>query len=203
MPPGLSDLIMQLRDKRVRARGGLGIALAPVRSLFELHGGTVEAHSEGEGFGSPFSVRLRSLGTIQAKAQALMTTSSQTQPRARRRVLVVDDSPDVADSLGLLLKTFGAEVRVAHSGAEGLAACAEFAPELIFLDISMPVMDGLETARRLRELPTARTATLVALTGRGEEETRRRVKEAGFDCHVTKPADLDEVEALLDVASRS
>ena len=102
-----------------------------------------------------------------------------------------------------LLKTFGAEVRVAHSGAEGLTACAEFAPELVFLDIGMPVLDGLETARRMRELPSAKKATLVALTGWGEEETRRRAKQAGFDRHVTKPADLDELQALLDLVPQS
>jgi len=132
-----------------------------------------------------------------------VTTTSQTQQKPRRRVLIVDDSPDVADSLALLLKTFGADVRVAHSGAEGLAACADFTPELVFLDIGMPVMDGFETARRLRALPKAGKATLVALTGRGEEETRRRVTEAGFDQHVTKPADLDEIQALLDLAPKS
>jgi CheY-like chemotaxis protein len=132
-----------------------------------------------------------------------MTTTSQTQPKPRRRVLIVDDSPDVADSLALLLKTFGADVRVAHSGAEGLATCADFTPELVFLDIGMPVMDGFETARRLRALPKARKATLVALTGRGEQETRRRVAEAGFDQHVTKPADLHEIQALLDLAPKS
>jgi len=132
-----------------------------------------------------------------------MNTTEHAQPKAPRRVLVIDDSPDVADSLGLLLRSFGAEVQVAHSGAEGLAACAAFAPELIFLDLSMPGMDGLETARRLRALPTARNATLVALTGRGENETRRWVMEAGFDRHMTKPADLEELEALLDVAPQA
>ncbi len=115
-------------------------------------------------------------------------------------MLVVDDSPDVADSLALLLKTFGADVRVARSGGEGLAISAEFAPELIFLDIGMPGMDGFETARRLRELPATRRATLVALTGRGEPDLRRRAQQAGFDRHLTKPADLDELASLLDVA---
>lgn len=143
------------------------------------------------------------LATILAKAQNAMMTTDQGQPRARRRVLVVDDSPDVGDSLALLLKTFGAEVRVARSGEEGLATCAEFAPELILLDISMPGMDGFETARRLRKLPTTSHATLVALTGRGEEDMRRRVKHAGFDRHLTKPADLDELASLLGVAPQS
>jgi CheY-like chemotaxis protein len=196
--PHVFDLFVQARERRDRLQGVLGMGQALVRSLVELHGREVEARSEGEGRGSRFMVRLPSRVTIGVKARASMTTTSQTHPKTQRRVLIVDDSPDVADSLALLLKTFGADVRVAHSGAEGLAACAEFAPELVFLDISMPVMDGLETARRMRELPTARTATLVALTGRGEEETRRRVKQAGFDRHVTKPADIDELESLLD-----
>jgi PAS domain S-box-containing protein len=203
MLPRVFDLFVQVRDKSDRSQGGLGIGLALVRSLVELHGGTVEAHSEGEGRGSRFIVRLPSLATAETNAQASMKPTNHAQPRAPRRVLIVDDSPDVADSLALLLKIFGAEVRVAHSGAEGLAACADFTPELVFLDIGMPVMDGFETARRMRALPAARKATLVALTGRGEEETRRRVKEAGFDRHVTKPADLDELQALLDLAPQS
>ena len=203
MLPRVFDLFVQARERRDRSQGGLGIGLALVRSLVELHGGTVDARSEGEGRGCCFVVRLPSLVTIETKDQALMTTASETQAKTRRRVLVVDDSPDVADSLALLLKTFGAEVRVAHSGAEGLTACAEFAPELIFLDIGMPVLDGLETARRMRELPSAKKATLVALTGWGEEETRRRAKQAGFDRHVTKPADLDELQALLDLVPQS
>lgn len=132
-----------------------------------------------------------------------MMTSDTSRTRARRRVLVVDDSPDVADSLALLLKTFGADVRVARSGGEGLAICAEFAPEVILLDLSMPGMDGFETAQRLRELPATSRATLVALTGRGEQDVRRRVQQAGFDRHLTKPADLNELASLLDVESRA
>jgi CheY-like chemotaxis protein len=203
MPPRVFDLFMQAEERRDRAQGGLGIGLSLVRSLVELHGVAVEALREGEGRGSRFMVRLPSLVATKTDAPSSMTTTSQTQPKPRRRVLIVDDSPDVADSLALLLKTFGADVRVAHSGAEGLAACADFTPELVFLDIGMPVMDGFETARRLRALPKARKATLVALTGRGEQETRRRVAEAGFDQHVTKPADLDEIQALLDLAPKS
>ncbi len=117
-------------------------------------------------------------------------------------MLVIDDSPDVADSLALLLKTFGADVRVARSGGEGLAICPEFAPELILLDISMPGMDGFETAQRLRKLPTARNASLVALTGRGEQDMRRRVQQAGFDRHLTKPADLNELASLLEASNQ-
>ena len=123
-----------------------------------------------------------------------MTTTDHAQPKTPRRVLIVDDSPDVADSLALLLSIIGATVRVAYSGAGGLAACAEFAPELVLLDISMPDMDGFETARRMRALPAGKNAVLVALSGRGEEETRSRVESAGFDRHLSKPADLGELE---------
>jgi CheY-like chemotaxis protein len=166
---------------------------ASVSDLF-VHSGETRPCAGACGIGA--------LATLGAKAQNAMMTTDPKQPRARRRVLVVDDSPDVADSLALLLKTFGADVRVARSGGEGLAACAEFSPELIFLDISMPGMDGFETARRLRELPTTSRATLVALTGRGEEDMRRRVKQAGFDRHLMKPADLDALASLLDVKSQ-
>ena len=132
-----------------------------------------------------------------------MMTADQGQTKAQRRVLIVDNSPDVADSLALLLKTFGADVRVARSGGESLATGAEFAPELILLDLSMPGMDGFETARRLRELPATSRATLVALTGRGEQDVRRRAQQAGFDRHLTKPADLDELASLLEASSRA
>lgn len=127
-----------------------------------------------------------------------MTMTNHRQPKTPRRVLIVDDTPDVADSLGLLLDIIGATVRVAYSGSEGLTACAEFAPEVIFLDIGMPGMDGFETAQRLRKLPTGKKALLVALTGRGEEEMRKLAAQAGFDRHLTKPADLCELESLLD-----
>jgi CheY-like chemotaxis protein len=116
----------------------------------------------------------------------------------QRRVLVIDDTMDVADSLAILLETMGANVRVAYSGVEGLKACAEFEPELVFLDLRMPAMDGFETARRMRELPTGRKATLVALTGLGEESTRRRALGEGFNRHLTKPAKMGELEALLN-----
>ena len=195
MLPHVFSLFAQAGDLQDRFKGGLGIGLALVRNLVELHGGSVEAHSEGEGRGARFVVRLPlSPGTDTAAPRSRTEVS---QARASRRVLIVDDMPDVADSLALLLESLGANVRVANSGAEGLAACAEFAPDMVFLDIGMPGMDGFETAGRMREMPTGRKATLVALTGWGEETTRKRVKDAGFDRHITKPADIGELEALL------
>ena len=196
MLPRVFDIFAQADDIHARSKGGLGIGLALTRGLVELHEGTVEAHSEGEGRGSGFIVRLPLPAGIETVAPPSGTKKNQA--KACRRVLIVDDVPDVAHSLALLLETLGGNVRVARSGAEGLALFAEFAPELVLLDIGMPGMDGFETARRMRELLTGRKATLVALTGWGEEETRKRVKEAGFDRHITKPADIGELEALLD-----
>ena len=196
MLPRVFDIFAQAGDIHARSKGGLGIGLALTRGLVELHEGTVEAHSEGEGRGASLIVRLPLSANVEAGARPSKAMAARA--RAPRHVLIVDDVPDVADSLALLLETLGANVRVARSGAEGLALFGEFAPELVLLDIGMPGMDGFETARRMRELPTGRKATLVALTGWGEEETRKRVKEAGFNRHITKPADLGELEALLD-----
>ncbi len=201
MLPRVFDLFAQVDRTLGRAQGGLGIGLALVRKLVELHGGGVEATSEGEGKGSRFVIRLRLAAVAvdehpdDGPPAALVATPS-------RRVLVVDDTPDVADSLALLMKTLGVDVRVAYSGARGLASLAEFKPEIVFLDIGMPGMDGFETARRMREHPQGRDVALVALTGWGEEETRRRVEASGFDRHLIKPAQIDDLRQALELADR-
>jgi PAS domain S-box-containing protein len=198
MLPRVFELFVQVDNSLVRAKGGLGLGLALVRSLVDLHGGKVEAASEGEGCGSRFTVRLP-LST-KAGMQAQPSQSPTRAIESSRRALVVDDKQDVADSLAFLLKTLGAKVRIAYSGAQALAACAEFAPEIVFLDIGMPEMDGFETARRMREQSPGKKAVLVALTGWGEQQMRRRINEAGFDQHLTKPADIGEIERLLQAA---
>lgn len=195
MLPRVFDLFAQFNRTLGRAQGGLGIGLALVKSLVELHGGKVEAQSDGEGCGSRFIVRLPTSSA--AKPDEPARRSAPRTAALSPRVLVVDDAVDVADAFAGLLESLGARVRVANSGAEGLKACVEFEPELIFLDIGMPDMDGFETARRLRKLPAGREVMLVALTGWGEEETQRRARDAGFDRHLTKPADICEIEALL------
>lgn len=192
------DLFSQVNGALGRGQGGLGIGLALAKKLVELHGGTVEAQSDGEGRGSSFIVRLPV--SIAARRDQFAPRNAPRMDMSSHRVLVIDDTVDVADSLGLLLETLGVNVRIAYGGAEGLEACAGFEPEVVFLDVGMPEMDGFETARRLRELPAGRNAILVALTGWGEEKTRRKVSEAGFDAHLTKPADIGELEALLDSA---
>jgi len=199
MLPRVFDLFAQVDRTLGRAQGGLGIGLALVRDLIQLHGGSVEAASEGEGKGSRFLVRLplAPVAIDRGSAQGHAAIPPSMRPR---RVLIVDDTRDVADSLALQMEILGAEVRVAYDGAQGLSSLAEFSPEVVFLDIGMPGMDGFETARRMRECPQGRDVALIALTGWGEEETRKRVEAAGFDRHLTKPAQVDDLRLALDLA---
>ena len=180
-------------------RGGLGIGLNLVRRLVELHGGTVGVQSAGIGHGSTFTV---SLPLARERAAAAAETEEPDAPAAVR-ILIVDDNADAADTLGMLLSMSNHETRVAHSGAEALKIAAEFLPDIAFLDIGMPVMNGYELARCLRSQPGMERVTLVALTGWGGDEDRRRTAEAGFDEHFTKPADLVAVERLLRLQRKS
>src|SRR5262249_33231832 len=179
-----------------RSHRGLGIGLALVKTLAEMHGGSVAACSAGSGRGSAFTARLplaRS-GSVAAPARAADGARASV---AGRRILVVDDNRDAAESLGLLLETMGHEVRVAHGGEEGLLAVREFAPAVVLLDIGMPDMDGYEGARRIRDEGGSGRTLLVAVTGWGQDEDRRRAREAGFDHHLTKPVDPAELQRLL------
>jgi len=193
--PHIFDPFVQGGEKGGRSKQGLGIGLALVREITQMHGGAVEAQSGGEGLGSTFIVRLPLLEaeTIEAPVSRSAPPPLQGSPR----VLVIDDMPEVAEALAFLLNILGATVRVAHSGAQGLEICAEFEPELVLLDLSMPKMDGFETARRMRELPAGKKARLVAVTGFGEEQARARTKESGFESHLVKPARLKQLEELL------
>jgi PAS domain S-box-containing protein len=196
MLPRVFDLFTQVDRNLGRAQGGLGIGLALVKNLIELHGGTVEVRSEGLGRGSDFILRLPALPGQARKDEA--ERPEPTALRAALRILVIDDDRDVADSLAMCLETFGAKVRVAYSGAEGLAAFEAFRPELVFLDLGMPRMDGYETARRIRALPEGRDIQLVALTGWGQQQqVQDRARDAGFDRQLTKPASLEALRELL------
>jgi PAS domain S-box-containing protein len=191
MLPSVFDLFVQGN----RDQGGLGIGLTLVRSLVEMQGGTVTAHSAGTGQGSEFVVRLP-LAPVRAEPQPLQDTRAPLElPRAS--VLIVDDNHDGADSLRLLLRSLGLEVRVAYGGAEALALLQSFVPELVLLDIGMPGMDGYEVARRIRADQRLREVVLVALTGWGQEQDRARARTAGFDHHLIKPADLETLQGLL------
>jgi PAS domain S-box-containing protein len=194
MLPRVFDLFSQADRSLDRSQGGLGIGLSLVKSLVELHGGSVEAHSDGLGKGTEFVVRLPPL------ARPPSHPSDETLPPAaaglRRKLLVVDDNADAADSLALLLRMSGHDVEVAYSADQALQLAGESRPEIVFLDIGLPGMDGYEVARRLRRGPGLAPLKLVAVTGYGQEEDRRLSQQAGFDRHLTKPvspADLHDV----------
>ena len=194
--PRVFDMFMQGDATKTRGGGGLGIGLTLARTLAEMHGGTVDARSEGLGKGSEFVVRL----PLATDSRASLPELVGAPPRAVQgptRVLVVDDSRDGADSLRVLLELLGAEVRVEYDGPAALDTFGTYQPEIVLLDIGMPGMDGFEVARRLRQRPESQQVTLIALTGWGQEKDRRNSHAAGFDHHLVKPVDIDALQGLL------
>ena len=190
------DMFMQVDRSTRRSQGGLGIGLTLVRSLVQMHGGSVEARSEGPGLGSEFIVRL----PLVVETTMPVETARRIQPLPSRRILIVDDSRDGGETLSMLLRVLGAEVALAHSGRSALECVATFKPDVVLLDIGMPGMDGYEVARRIRANPANRHISLIALTGWGQDEDRRRSSAAGFNHHLVKPADIDQLRQLLTVA---
>ena len=188
------DMFVQGERTPDRSLGGLGIGLALVRSLVELHGGSVHVSSAGHGMGSSFTVRLP---RCQEYAGETTGAGSAAAPGARLKVLVVDDNVDAAQMLSLYVSAQGHEVRVEHDSLEALAQAASFAPELCLLDIGLPEMDGYELARRLRRHPATAHATLVAVTGYGQDQDRRNSAHAGFQHHLVKPVDMAALEKIL------
>jgi CheY-like chemotaxis protein/two-component sensor histidine kinase len=190
------ELFVQSDPQNGRSQGGLGIGLALVRRLVEMHGGTVHASSAGLGKGSEFVVRL----PIAAPASDSKDAAPGTDvPGAvpGQRVLVVDDNRDAAQSLGVLLRLIGVDSQVAFSGAEALAALPVYRPDVVLLDLGMPEMDGEEVARRIRAHPEFHGLRLVALTGWGQAADRERSRAAGFDYHLIKPADVAALTTVL------
>jgi CheY-like chemotaxis protein len=182
-----------------QARGGLGVGLALVRQLVDMHGGTVSAESAGRGKGSTFTFVLP---RVPAPAVRPLADPQPEMNQTMKRVLVVDDNADSAESLSLLLELMGHTVRTAHDGEEALTEAEAFRPELVLMDIGMPRMDGYEAARRLRQATWADGLVIVALTGWGQDEDKRRSEEAGFDRHLIKPVDPTALEALLGQAAQ-
>jgi PAS domain S-box-containing protein len=185
-----------------KPQGGLGIGLSLVQSLVALHGGSVSASSPGVGKGSTFTVRLPLL----TKSTDTMADTNPTQtssPSGQLHVLVVDDNTDAAESLGVLLDIEGHAAHIAHTGAEALQVAQSQALDVVFLDIGLPDMTGYDVARRLRMLPSMQNTMLVALTGWGTQDDRQRTRDAGFDRHLTKPAELPAVEELLRAAAQA
>jgi CheY-like chemotaxis protein/two-component sensor histidine kinase len=186
-------MFSQLQSALERAEGGLGIGLALVRGLVELHGGRVAADSAGVGLGSVFTV---SLPLLQQQLAASVPEPATPAVRAWR-VLVVDDNQDAADTLAMALELLGHEVRVAYRGKEALIQAEQFAPALILLDIGLPDLDGYEVARRIRAAPWGRTPVLVAATGWSQEADRQMAIAAGFDRHLVKPIDFQQLQQTL------
>jgi PAS domain S-box-containing protein len=198
MLPHVFDLFVQLDEAATRSQGGLGIGLTLVKNLIEMHSGTVEAKSAGLGKGSEFIVRLP-LSSVERPIESGDDGDRQQQKGSSsgHRLLVVDDNEDAANSLALLLRLKGHHVEVAHHGPAALEIAQNYRPDMIFLDIGMPGMDGYEVARRLRQHPDLKDVVLAALTGWGQQEDRRRSAEAGFDHHLVKPPEPKVVESLL------
>ncbi len=193
--PKVFDMFMQVDGATERSQGGLGIGLTLVRSLVELHGGSVYVRSDGPGMGSEFVVRLPAVA--EERAPAGLAPTAAASGIESRRILVVDDNVDSAKTLGILLKYLGADVQIVHSGVDAIEAIGKFQPGVVLLDIGMPGMDGYEVARRVRERREFEGVTLIALTGWGQEDDRRRTREAGFDHHLVKPADIVALQSLL------
>ena len=194
--PDVFEMFTQVSRSIDRARGGLGIGLALVRHLVQLHGGSVSAASAGINQGSTFTVRLP-LGSAGAGQAPQAPLCAAARPARAQRVLVADDNVDAADTLSALLRLDGHLVQVAHDGAQAVRLAESFRPEIAFLDIGMPHLDGYGAARAIRKLPGLQGLRLVALTGWGAQEDRRRSREAGFDAHLLKPAVPEEVRAQL------
>ncbi|MDQ2640804.1 MAG: ATP-binding protein [Pseudomonadota bacterium] len=193
--PTVFEMFSQVDSAIDRAEGGLGIGLALVKGLVKLHGGTVEAASEGPGKGSTFTLRIPG---CRPETLAFPTGDpARTAHNLRGRILVVDDNRDAASSLAMVLRSGGHTVVTAGSGEEGLEAGARLQPEVVLLDIGMPGLNGYDVARRVRYTPWGKLALLVALTGWGQKEDVERALAAGFDFHMTKPADPDRIERLV------
>lgn len=194
--PHIFDMFSQASPLLAGSQGGLGIGLTLVRQLVELHGGTVEANSDGVGRGSEFIVHLPTADP----PPPIPETSAKTEPSlppCARRILIVDDNRDAADSLATMLRLMEHTTCVAYDGQEALKAAEAFLPEVALLDIGMPRMNGYEAARQMRKQPWGRGLTLIALTGWGQEADKRKALEAGFDHHLTKPVEIAALEKLL------
>jgi CheY-like chemotaxis protein len=171
---------------------GIGLTLA--RRLLEMHGGTIAAFSEGEGRGSEFVVRLP---TIPAPTAAGEPAPGAATAPPRRRILVVDDNVDAAQSLAMLLEMSGNETRLVHDGGAVAEVTEAYRPEVVLLDIGLPTLDGFEVCRRLRARPDAASLSIIAMTGWGQDEDRRKSREAGFDGHLVKPVDFEQLERVM------
>ena len=200
--PHVFEMFAQGEQTRGRALGGLGIGLALVKRLVEMHGGTVHAESAGQDMGSTFVIRLPAAAEVSPGSQPEPDGLGRMSPPSLR-MLIVDDNRDAADSLAMLLRTTGNEIRTAYDGLEALEVASEFRPEVVLLDIGLPKIDGHEVAQRLRREAWGQGMCLIAITGWSEESDRARSRAAGFDHHLVKPLDTGHLAQLLGSVERS
>lgn len=199
MQQSIFEMFTQVDHSLERTQAGLGVGLTLAKRLIELHGGTLEAHSEGLNRGSEFVVRLPAATATTPGPQAVPGTGADGMASGHR-ILVADDNIDFATSFALILRMLGNDVRVVHDGAAALEAAASLKPAFCFLDIGLPKINGYDLAQRLRQMPATAHSTLIAVTGWGQEKDRQRAHEAGFDHHMVKPVDPNAIETLLRTA---
>jgi two-component system CheB/CheR fusion protein len=199
--PQIFEMFAQGRKSIDQSEGGLGIGLAIAKRLVEMHGGTIEAFSEGHGKGSQFTVHLPTMAS--ASHDGTNVEKNIEIDVSKRRILIADDNADVAGSFEVMLQMFGHDVRTAFDGLEALERAEEFRPDVIVLDVGMPNLDGYETARRIRQRPWGRDVVLIAVTGWGNEKDKNQSAEAGFDIHLVKPVDADTILKSLNKVDRS
>jgi signal transduction histidine kinase/ActR/RegA family two-component response regulator len=197
--PEIFDMFAQLDRSLDRAYAGLGVGLSLARRFVELHGGTLEAQSEGPGRGSQFVVRLPIVTAASPEAGVPGAVASNGET-PQRRILIADDNEDFVDTFTMLLRSMGHEVYSATQGEEALDAAASLHPEIAFLDLGLPKLDGYALARKIRAMPQGPTTVLVAITGWGQQHDKTRAQEAGFDHHLVKPVDISTIQAILESA---
>jgi len=202
MLPHVFEMFTQGEQAHSRTLGGLGIGLTLVKRVVEMHGGTVAADSAGQNMGSTFVIRLPTLVDSSQRPQSKAEDPARMSPPSLR-ILVVDDKRDAADSLAMLLRTSGNDIRTAYDGAEAVQLANDFEPEVVLLDIGLPNMDGHEVAQRIRQEPWGRRTCLIAVTGWSDEADRARSRAAGFDHHLVKPLDTGHLAQLLGSVERS
>jgi CheY-like chemotaxis protein len=204
--PKVFDMFSQVGPALERSQGGLGIGLSLVRGLVALHGGSVEARSAGVGKGSEFIVRLPIVDRSVTRVALQSGEAGKRLPGRKHRILIADDNRDAATSTALMLQLAGHETELAYDGMQAVQTAEAFRPDVVLLDIGMPKVNGYEAAARIREQPWGRGMALIAVTGWGQEDDKRRAIEAGFDHHLTKPVDslvLEKLLALIQPQSRA